>query len=76
MDNMLNKLRDFNVDIPLLGSAAKKVGSLLADIIEQMPIRKLADEFVTFYTNLRASLPKPVVTNGITPADVRSVAIG
>jgi hypothetical protein len=70
MDNMLNKLRDFNVDIPGVGAAAKKIGSLLADVIEQMPIRRLAEEFVTFYTNFRNSLPNATVSNGITPADV------
>lgn len=56
MDDMLNKLSTFQVDIPLVSAAANKVGSLLQDLLKSMPIKDLADEFNLFYARARDSV--------------------
>lgn len=53
---MIDKLSKFNVDIPLVGGAVNKVGSLLQDLVNSMPISDLANEFNVLYSRARSSV--------------------
>jgi hypothetical protein len=50
-------MSEFGTEIPVNGSAPKLLRTLFADVIAQLPIRKLSDEFVSIVSSMYNSMP-------------------